>query len=142
MASKDSLLPPFTHTPVESISALHSTVVSTFASHLTRPLEYRLVQLRKLYWGIKDHEKDILEACARDLGKPQYETYLTEIGWCLNDIIYVCKNLEKWAKEEKPTGIDFIHLATRPRIRKEPLGAVLVLGLVEDSLVVCNSTAS
>ncbi|KAK8219768.1 Hexadecenal dehydrogenase [Zalaria obscura] len=121
-------LPELAHTPVGHIPVIHSTLVRSFAAHLTRPLSFRLTQLRKLYWAIKDHEKELLEACKRDLGKPYYETYLTEINWCLNDIIFVCKNLESWAREEKAKDIPLMHAVTRPKIRKEPLGAVLVIG--------------
>jgi beta-apo-4'-carotenal oxygenase len=46
-----SKLPPFEHTPIESIPGIVNGVRATFLSHKTRPLEYRVAQLRKLYWA-------------------------------------------------------------------------------------------
>jgi beta-apo-4'-carotenal oxygenase len=43
-------LPQFTHTPVDSIKGVHDRVKNQFHSHATRTLEYRLKQLRSLYW--------------------------------------------------------------------------------------------
>ncbi|KAH9841185.1 putative fatty aldehyde dehydrogenase [Teratosphaeria destructans] len=121
-------LPPFTHTPVDSIPRLHQKVVDTFATHKTRDVAYRLKQLRSFYWGLKDAEPALTEACKLDLGKSAYETYLTEIGWVLNDIVFMQKNLEKWVKDEKAEDISFTNKFVAPRIRKDPLGAVLVIG--------------
>jgi beta-apo-4'-carotenal oxygenase len=121
-------LPEFENTPVADIPKIVSRVRNTFFTHKTRPLEFRLKQLRKLYWSIKDHEADILEACQLDLGKGYFEAMLTEISWVQNDIIFMTKNLEKWAKDEKPEDISFTNKIVSPRIRKDPLGVVLVIG--------------
>lgn len=75
-----------------------------------------------------DHEADIIEACKQDLGKSFFETQLSEIKWVENDIIFVSKNLEKWAKDEKPGDIPLMHCFMSPRIRKDPLGCVLIIG--------------
>lgn len=77
---------------------------------------------------IVDHEAAIVEACKRDLGKSTYETYLTEIDWCKNDIIFMTKNLAKWMKDETPEDIDLTNKFVSPKIRKDPLGCVLVIG--------------
>jgi beta-apo-4'-carotenal oxygenase len=45
------VLPPFEHTPIESIAGTVNTVRASFLTHKTRALDFRLVQLRKLYWG-------------------------------------------------------------------------------------------
>lgn len=70
-----------------------------------------------------------------DLGKGEFETYLTETGWCLNDIIFVQKNLKKWAKEESAADVPLMNVALFPKIRKDPLGAVLIIGY--DTLPLC-----
>ncbi|KAF1825443.1 aldehyde dehydrogenase [Dissoconium aciculare CBS 342.82] len=117
-----------TYTPVEEIPALHKRVVAKFNTHTTRPIEYRLKQLRKLYWGLKDEETALLNACLSDLGKSHYETYLTEVGWVLNDIVFMTQNLERFAKDEKAADTSLMNLAMSPRIRKDPMGAVLIIG--------------
>lgn len=121
-------LPPFTHTPVDSIPAVHDRITAKFHTHATRPLEYRQKQLRSLYWGLKDEEPALLEALKLDLGKSAYEAYLAEVGWVLNDVLFMSKNLERFMRDEKPEDIDLQNMALRPRIRKDPLGAVLVIG--------------
>ncbi|KAL1583734.1 hypothetical protein WHR41_07535 [Cladosporium halotolerans] len=121
-------LPAFTNTPVDSIPAIHARVANKFHSHATRPIEYRQKQLRALYWGLKDEEPALLEALKLDLGKSAYEAYLAEVGWVLNDVLFMEKNLERFMKDEKPEDIDLQNMALRPRIRKDPLGAVLIIG--------------
>ena len=121
-------LPPFTATPVEDIPNIHQRVVDKFHSHTTRPIEYRLKQLRSLYWGLKDEEPALLEACKLDLGKSAYEATLTEVGWVLNDIIFMSQNLARFMKDEKPQDIDLTNRFMQPRIKKDPLGAVMIIG--------------
>ena len=72
--------------------------------------------------------KEIEEACTKDLGKPAHETYLSEAGWCLNDIIFICNNLEKWMKDESAPDIALMNKIVSPKIRKDPMGVVLVIG--------------
>ncbi|KAK4996107.1 hypothetical protein LTR28_000300, partial [Elasticomyces elasticus] len=43
---------------------------------------------------LKDNESAMLEACRLDLGRSEFETYLSEICWCENDILFMCNNLE------------------------------------------------
>ena len=40
------------YTKVEDIPRIVNDVRATFHTQKTRPLEFRLVQLRKLYWGL------------------------------------------------------------------------------------------
>lgn len=44
-------IPPLQSTPVDEISARVAKVRASFFEHKTRPVEFRLVQLRKLYWA-------------------------------------------------------------------------------------------
>lgn len=78
--------------------------------------------------SLNDHQEALVDACRRDLGKGTFETYLAEVDWCMNDIVFVCKNLAKWAKDEKAADIPITLAALRPKIRKDPLGCVLVIG--------------
>ncbi|KAH0566514.1 hypothetical protein GP486_000095 [Trichoglossum hirsutum] len=121
-------IPAFSHTPIDAIPGIAAKARATFRSQKTKPLEYRLTQLRKLWWGLKDYEAALVEACKLDLGKPSFETSTGEVMWCQNDIIFVCKNLKKWIADEKAPDIDVKHAMVNPRIRKEPLGTVLVIG--------------
>lgn len=121
-------IPPLEYTKLESIPAIANGVRQAFLSHKSRPLEYRVQQLRKLYWGLKDNQALILEACKRDLGKSNFETYLTEVGWCMNDIVFMSNNLVKFAQDESPLDMAFTNKLFGPKIRKDPLGTVLIIG--------------
>ncbi|KAF2846559.1 aldehyde dehydrogenase [Plenodomus tracheiphilus IPT5] len=120
--------PLFEHTPIDDIASTCATIRASFLAHKTRPLEFRITQLRKLYWGFKDNEALVIEACKRDLGKSEYETYQTEFSWCANDCIWMANNLTRFAQDEKPGDIPLTHRFMRPRIRKDPLGAALIIG--------------
>lgn len=122
------IIPEFTPTAVESIPSIVNLCRTTYNSQKTKPIAYRLTQLRKLYWAVKDNEDAIVEACKKDLGKPTYESYISEIDWVTNDIIFVTKHLERWAKDEKPADMGFVNSLLSPTIRKEPLGTILVIG--------------
>ncbi|CAE7179597.1 hypothetical protein PTNB73_03569 [Pyrenophora teres f. teres] len=118
----------FQHTPMDDIAPTCAKVRATFLSHKTRPLEFRIQQLRKLYWGFKDNADLIKDACKRDLGKSEYETYLTETSWCMNDCIWMANNVHRFAKDEKATDIPWTNMPLRPHIKKDPLGTALIIG--------------
>lgn len=119
---------PFEATAIESIPSIVDLCRSTFQSQKTKPIAYRLTQLRKLYWGVNDYAEALVESCKQDLGKPMFETYLSEVDWVKNDIIFVCNNLAKWIKDEPAPDIPLTNSLLNPRIKKEPLGTVLVIG--------------
>lgn len=122
------IIPSFEATAVSSIPSIVNLCRATYNSQKSKPIEYRLTQLRKLYWGIKDNEDALVEACKQDLGKPSYETYISEIDWCKNDIVFVTKNLATWMKDEPAPDIPLVNSLLSPTIKKEPLGTVLVIG--------------
>ena len=63
-----------------------------------------------------------------DLGKPAFEVYLSETDWVKSDILYVCKHLAKWMKDDSVSDIPLTLWPLSPRVKKDPLGTVLVLG--------------
>ncbi|MCJ1242529.1 hypothetical protein MMC14_010537 [Varicellaria rhodocarpa] len=123
------LIPEFKHTPVEAIPSIVEGLHATFESQKTKPIDFRLVQLRRLYWGLRDNEAAICEALKRDIGRSAFEAFAGEIEWCKNDIIFMCDHLEKWTKDEKPADVPLLNSILGARIRKEPLGCVLIIGI-------------
>ena len=119
---------PFESTPIEGISATVNLCRTSFSSQRTKPLSYRLVQLRKLYWAIVDNSDALAEALKQDLGKPTFESFLSDIDWTKNDIVFVTRNLKKWMKDESAPDIPLMNSVLSPKIRKEPLGNVLIIG--------------
>ena len=118
----------FQNTPIDSLASTAALVRATYISQRTKPLAYRVAQLRKLYWAIKDNNDALLQSCKLDLNKSTFETQVTEIDWCLNDIVFVLRNLEKWAADESAPDIPLANKLLNPKIRKEPLGTVFIIG--------------
>lgn len=121
-------LPTFVTTPVDQIPSIVEDVRQTFLTGKARDVQFRKKQLRKMYWALEDNKNEILEACKLDLGKSFFEAMVAEIAWVQNDIIFMTKNLDKWTKDEKAENISFTNKFMSPRIRKDPLGLVLVIG--------------
>ena len=80
--------------------------------------------------SIKDNANAIEAACKLDLGKGVFESNLSELNFCTNTLIYDINNLEKWAKDESSPDVPLDMMVLRPKIRKDPLGTVLIIGYV------------
>ncbi|CAD6888870.1 unnamed protein product [Tilletia controversa] len=112
---------------VASISQTVEDLRTNFLSGKTRAVAYRKAQLKQLYFLFKDNEKAWLEALHNDLGRSDFESYLAEIFGIYNEIIDAINNLDSWAKPQQPfSGLAWLTHTTQ--IRKEPKGAVLVIG--------------
>ena len=48
----------------------------------------------------------------------------------MNDIIFMSNNLAKFAQDESPPDIAFTNKLFGPKIRKDPLGTVLIIGYI------------
>lgn len=51
MVNESIQIPDFKATPVEDIPGIVDGIRATFHSQKTRPVEFRLKQLRKFWWG-------------------------------------------------------------------------------------------
>jgi aldehyde dehydrogenase (NAD+) len=93
----------------------------------THNISFRLKQLGKLKAALHCYEEAIKEALYKDLGKGEFEAYVTEIGFVYHSISYMMKNLRKWAK---PQGVKTpLHLQpSKSYILREPYGTVLIIG--------------
>ena len=56
------------------------------------------------------------------------EAFLTEIDFVKNEIVHMSDSLHKWVKDERVPDVPFVLNLTSPRVRKEPYGAVLIIG--------------
>lgn len=93
----------------------------------TKNIDFRIKQLQKLKGAIKDNENLIMEALYKDLHKPEFEAYATEIGYIYDSIGYFIKNLKKWAKVRR-VKTPMVHFGSRSYIYAEPYGSVLIVG--------------
>ncbi|KAK1828131.1 beta-apo-4'-carotenal oxygenase [Podospora conica] len=128
MAAK--VIAPYAATALDVIPAVASNTRATFRSHKTKNVQWRITQLRKLYWAVEDYKPELAAALQKDLHKSEYEAVLSEIDWVKNHCLWMIANVEKFAKDEKlgapivPPSFSMMKF----RIKKEPLGAVLIIG--------------
>lgn len=78
---------------------------------------------------IEDNEQMILEALAKDLGRHEMESRAADLLGLKGDILEHIEHVEEWAAVEPVAnaGVLFGTLG-QARIRKEPLGTVLIIG--------------
>lgn len=93
-----------------------------------RHKEYRrrhdlLINLREL---IIKHDKAILGALTKDLGKSAGEGYMSEVGIVLGEIRYLLKHLKKWMKPI-PIASSLAVFPSRSMRCPEPYGLVLIM---------------
>jgi len=98
-----------------------------FNTGITMDFHFRLEQLRKLKSMIKVNEKDILNALYKDLGKCEFEAYATEVGFLLESIGYMIRNLRRFTRAKK-VRTSFIQVGAKSYIYNEPYGTVLIIG--------------
>ena len=97
-----------------------------FATGATLPVSARISALKKLQSYIKEHEQEISNALAADLGKSKFEGYMCEIGLVLGEISYMIKHIKKFARNEKKLSCPANYVASS-FIKKSPYGAVLIM---------------
>ena len=78
--------------------------------------------------SVEDNKERIAEALSRDLGKHAYEAFMAEIYWMTGDILHIVNNMDKWLKDEAASDIPFMWKSVNPKIRKDPMGTVLIIG--------------
>ncbi len=98
-----------------------------YESNITRSMDFRIEQLKKLKEGIKEYETRIYEAFYEDLGKNEFEAYTTEVGFVLGSITSAIKHLRKWAKPKRVMTPLYLFPA-KSSIISEPYGTVLIIG--------------
>ncbi|WP_414713599.1 aldehyde dehydrogenase [Schnuerera sp.] len=97
-----------------------------FKSNITKEFQFRLNNLAKLKKIIEKNEKTIFQGLKKDLGKSEFESYSTEIGFVLNEIDFTIKRLKKWAKPKKVRGSIAAFKSTN-YIYPEPYGNTLII---------------
>ena len=97
-----------------------------FDSQATKPYEFRREQLKKLQGWMTENEQAILDALHEDLGKSDYEGYLTEVAMVKQELADALKHLRGWMKPKKAlTAMG--QLPGTCRILSEPYGVVLIM---------------
>ncbi|WP_183095770.1 aldehyde dehydrogenase family protein [Nocardioides stalactiti] len=100
---------------------------TTFAGGRTRPLEWRLDQLRRVEEMLTSGEQRIAAALAEDLGRPATDSFLGDIAPTLAEARYARKHLRSWDRPQR-VRVPLSQLPGQAWYDYEPLGVVLVIG--------------
>lgn len=92
----------------------------------TISVDFRISQLKKLYFCIKTHEKEIETALKKDLGKSNFESYMCEIGMVLSEISYFIKNTKKLSKAKR-VKTPLAQFSSKSYVQPIPRGNVLII---------------
>lgn len=98
-----------------------------FASGRTKPLEWRLAQLRGIELLLDEQEPAIAGALAEDLGRSAVETWFGDIAPPKGEAAYARKHLKRWMRRKR-IGLPLAHLPGRGWVQYDPLGTVLIIG--------------
>jgi len=115
------------NTPIDKQKAIFKAQRDFFDSQKTKDYQFRKAQLLKLKSLIKENEQNIMDALAKDFGKPPFESYVTEIGFLYDEINFTLKNLKKWMHPKK-VGTSLVHFPSKSKIIYEPKGVTLIIG--------------
>lgn len=110
----------------QQISALVSEQRAFFESGKTLCVCYRKEALQKLYAAIVSRESALIDALQKDLGKSDFESYMCEIGMVLDEISYMLKHLEGFAKEKR-VRTPLAQFASRSYVKPSPYGVALIM---------------
>ena len=96
-----------------------------FRTGETRDIEFRISKLKRLKKAIKIYEQKVLEALRKDLGKPEQESFFSEVGGIYASIDLFVKNLAKWTKS-RAVNTPIVQYG-ESYIEYEPYGSVLII---------------
>lgn len=93
----------------------------------SKPLEFRLKQLKRFDEMIEENKEAWFDALRKDLRKPKLEAELCEVMFTQNEIRHAHSNLSSWMKPEHvKRGLVFA--ADECYIHREPFGLCLIIG--------------
>lgn len=116
------------YTPIKEIPILVKRLNRSFhEDRKTHSLQFRLNQLRNIYFAIRDNKEQICDALFKDFNRAPSETMNLEYAVLMNHLIHTMSHLHKWAAPQKVEETP-INLKTCPiYIERIPLGTVLVI---------------
>ena len=97
-----------------------------FQTGKTKNIAFRIAQLKTLKQAIIDYKSAIVEALKADLGKPEFETFITEIS-VTKEIDYAIKRIKSWVKPQT-VAVPIAQFPATAQIYPEPLGVVAIFG--------------
>jgi aldehyde dehydrogenase (NAD+) len=97
-----------------------------FNTYKTRPLSFRIGQLKKLKSVLRGYEQELTEAIFRDFQKGGFNVFLTEFTGLYADLDKAIKKINTWAKTRR-VGTNLFNRPGSSLILPEPLGVCLII---------------
>ncbi|KAK2576499.1 hypothetical protein KPH14_005823 [Odynerus spinipes] len=98
-----------------------------FFSGKTRPLEWRIKQLKQMIRMLEENTSQFTAALASDLRRSKFESMVLEVHYTIQEIKHMLYNIKEWAAPEKPPKA-IVNILDSVEVHKDPYGVVLVMG--------------
>ena len=115
---------PVPSSSIEAIPSLVAGLRATFDSGKTRSLEWRKAQLEALIRFAQENDAALIDALRADMGKPELEARVADVGQISLEAKLALKNLKKWTRPESAGSIP---LMGKSFVVRDPLGVVLII---------------
>ncbi len=106
------------------ISDIHLKQHAFFKTQQTKNIQFRKDSLIRFQAVLKEEENAINQALFADLGKPEFEAYLTEYFVVMSELKTMIKNLERWAMPKRIKS-SLLNFPSKDYLLPEPYGCCL-----------------
>lgn len=97
-----------------------------YKTHQTHDVNWRIDQLKNLQQSILKYEDDLLMALEKDMGRPHFESYTTEILIVKRTLRQYIKKVRRWSKPRNVWG-NILSIGKKSQIHLQPRGNVLII---------------
>ncbi|KAG7662571.1 HFD1 [[Candida] subhashii] len=119
---------PSWYTPLSEIQpTIQRLSNGFFQKQKTHSIQFRLNQLRNIYFAINENIDELCDALYKDFGRSPSETKNLEINTSINELVHIMGNLHKWLKPETVTDVPLAMRTNPIYIERIPLGVVLII---------------
>ena len=111
---------------MKNIDEIREAQRNFFLSGKTKDPGYLRRKLKELKAEIKNSEAEINEVLKKDFNKPEFESYLSEIGIVLSELDLAIKNIKSWARPKRVRA-SLLNFPSKDYIYSEPYGSILII---------------
>lgn len=112
---------------MENIEKIVTGQRAYFLSEATKPIDFRVQQLKKLKSLLKAHAQEMIRGIYLDFKKSEFDAYTNEIALLYSDIDEAIRKIKRWTKVKR-VGTNLVNFPAKSYIIPEPLGVSLIIG--------------
>ena len=106
------------------INEIHKIQRDFFKTQQTKNIQFREASLKRFLSVLKEEEEAILSALKSDLGKPDFEAYLSEYNVVVTEVKMMLKKLAYWSLPKRVKS-SFLNFPSKDYLIPEPYGCLL-----------------